>query len=107
VIPLNDEAGSAVNSFKAGTHNWLELTIDEAGKFLTVTGSKTVSGNLESNVDAKEPHFYLHTFQGNSVLIYSCPDGASMKNRMIYPTCKSGLAEQLSANHSLNVKKVC
>jgi len=43
-----------------------------------------------------EPQFYFYKRAGTLILIYCCPEkGSNIKNRIVYSTCKSSLADSI------------
>jgi twinfilin-like protein len=105
-VPLSSEATSALNQLKAGSINWVQLSVDEAGKAMTSVASKQVTGSLSALISTKEPQFYLHTTRDAVVLVYACPDNSPVQLRMIYPTSKSALAHKLKSLGFTKVIKI-
>lgn len=105
--PLTDEANAALDQLKAGSVNWVQLSLDASRKNMTAVCAKQVNGSeLTSLIDEKEPQFYVYNHNGSTmVLVYCCPEGAPQKNRMVYSTCKASFADTLKQSGVSVVKK--
>lgn len=106
-FPLTPEAEEDIKQLAAGQHNWVQLSLDD--KFTTIGSKerKTINASeLSQSVLVTEPQFYLYNRNGTVVLIYCCPDkGSTIKNRMVYSTCKASLADQIKNLGIEHVKK--
>jgi hypothetical protein len=89
----------------------VQLTLDDSFKTIGVKSTTNVTSedSLASNLNPNEPQFYLyHRTRGTptTVLIYCCPEKeSSVKNRMVYSTCKTPLADQIRTLGVENLKK--
>lgn len=93
-----------------GAHTWTQLSLDAAFKTIELREKKTPAGvaALADLLHKTEPQFYLYNFKDNiPVLIYFCPEkGPTIKNKMVYSTCKATLAETIMTMGYSDVKKV-
>jgi len=109
-FPLVPEAEQAIKEMLTGAHTWLQLSLDAAFKTIELREKKTPPGvaALGELLHKSEPQFYLYTFKDNiPVLIYCCPEqGPTIKNKMVYSTCKATLAEQVLQCGFSDVKKL-
>jgi len=106
-MPLTNGAEQALRSLSSKQVNWVQLTLGDNFEQINCVISKTISDNeLADNIDFTQPQFYLFDLGGNIILIYCCPDeGTNIRNRMVYSTCKAGLAEQIRSFGVSVVKK--
>jgi len=111
-IPLTDAAKVDINKLKTGEVNWVQLSLDAGFKEIQPVKTETIKdwSTLSTHIVTTAPQFYLFNFDANSseeiVLIYCLPEkGTTIKNRMVYSTCKAALAESLSSELGFSVKK--
>jgi len=112
-FPLTPAAEEAIRALDVGTHNWVQLALNNPPTQIDVVITKTISsGELSEVVHPVDPQFYLYNKEGTIVLIYCCPDKVSeagfsqtIKNRMVYSTCKASCAESIKSLGITNVKK--
>jgi len=112
-FPLTAAAEEAIRGINSGSYNWIQFTLNSPPTHIDVITTKTVtSSELPEAVDPVEPKFYLFNKETTIVLIYCCPDKVSgtgfsetLKNRMIYSTCKATFAESIRALGISNLKK--
>jgi len=112
-FPLTPAAEEAIRALDVGTHNWVQLALNNPPTQIDVVSTKTLSsGELLEAVHPVDPQFYLYNKEGTIVLIYCCPDKVSeggfsqtIKNRMVYSTCKASCAESIKALGIANIKK--
>jgi len=113
-FPLTPAAEEAVKDLIGGIHNWVQFTLDNPPKRFDVVTTKTIdsSDELSGSVNAVEPQFYLYRKDDNITLIYCCPDKVSgsgfsstIKNRMVYSTCKGTFAASIKELGIPNIKK--
>jgi len=106
-MPLTNSTEQALRSLSSRQVNWIQLTLGDNYEQIDTVLSKTISDNeLAQNIDFSQPQFYLYDLGGNIILIYCCPDeGTNIRNRMVYSTCKAGLAEQIRSFGISVVKK--
>jgi hypothetical protein len=113
-IPLGQTAKDHLQKFQSGEVNFVVLEITEDKSKVEASSSSTVSASdLSSQVNNKEPRFYLYAYQRPgglpkvNFLIYCCPEMSSPKFRMVYSTAKPALAKELTAfGISLAPKKI-
>jgi len=106
-LPLTSNAEQALNKLKSKEINWVQLTLNDKFDTIDSVTTKTVRENeLSENIDFSTPQFYIYELTGNVILIYCCPDeGTNIRNRMVYSTCKSSLAESIRLMGITVVKK--
>lgn len=97
-FPLTQNAQDEINKLKNKQVNWVQLTLDDRFTNLSCVTSKTITESaIHSSVDQTKPQFYLFDNNNSLVFIYFFPEksGTSIKNRMVYSTCKASLADQI------------
>jgi twinfilin-like protein len=109
-FPLASEAEQAIKDMLTGAHNWVQLSLDSTFKSIELREKKTASSvsGLGDLLHKTEPQFYLYLFKDNvPILIYCCPEkGPTIKNKMVYSTCKSTLAENILQCGFSDIKKL-
>uniref|UniRef100_A0A7S2RQM7 ADF-H domain-containing protein n=1 Tax=Mucochytrium quahogii TaxID=96639 RepID=A0A7S2RQM7_9STRA len=103
---FTDELDAAFRAFISGSKNLVEAKVlkDE----VVDIGSGATGDELTTqNMNAGEPRFYILRLQksGNVFLVFSCPAGAKIRDRMLYSTCKATLTYHM-AEIGLVVTKV-
>jgi len=98
-FPLSSDATDALNALATKNHNFVQLSIDAERETVELVAAKRVRDvpGLTSELSRSEPRFtfyrFTHNFKGESldniVFIYSCPDTAPVKQRMLYSTVKA------------------
>jgi len=97
-FPLSSDAQHALNDLATKKHNFVQLSVDGERETIELVDTKKVKvSSLAGEISTSEPRFtffrYTHTFKGESldsiVFIYSCPEIASVKQRMLYSTVKA------------------
>jgi len=114
-FPLTPPVTEAINQLQEGVHNWIQICLNTPPKHFELVESKNLSeSELESNLDPKNPQFYLYRTDNTVVVIYCCPEqvkgeqgfAQARQHRMVYATAKSSLIEGINAlNLSLSIKK--
>ncbi|XP_030371347.1 twinfilin [Scaptodrosophila lebanonensis] len=114
--PLTDAAIAAVQDLLRGNYDYLQFRIDLEEERIHVShAAKVEIGDLPKQVpeDHARYHLYLfrHTHEGdyleNYVFIYSMPGyTCSVRERMMYSSCKALFVEQLTALGVDVVKKL-
>ncbi|XP_052575124.1 toll-like receptor 9 isoform X3 [Peromyscus californicus insignis] len=114
-FPLQPEAQRALQQLKQRTVNYIQLKLDlERETIELVHTEPTNVTQLPSRVprDAARYHFFLykHTHEGDSlesvVFIYSMPGyKCSIKERMLYSSCKSRLLDSVEQDFQLEIAK--
>ncbi|XP_063105027.1 toll-like receptor 9 isoform X2 [Cavia porcellus] len=114
-FPLQPEAQRALQQLKQKTINYIQLKLDlERETIELVHTEPTEVAQLPSRVprDAARYHFFLykHTHEGDSlesvVFIYSMPGyKCSIKERMLYSSCKSRLLDSVEQDFQLEISK--
>lgn len=104
---VTDNLVKKLKSFVNGEVNWIECKITDDEKIDALSAEKIdpSSKNLASKIHKNEPRFYLlhrvPTTSGldpRNYLVFSCPETAAIRLRMVYSTCKSALFEQAIQN---------
>lgn len=98
-FPASDELKAALQALAAGaTINLVQMSLDLQRETIELADSATVEpAQLASKVSTTDPRFsvycYRHEHDGaevaSHVFVYSCPDAAAVKARMLYSTVKS------------------
>ncbi|XP_021097168.1 toll-like receptor 9 isoform X2 [Heterocephalus glaber] len=114
-FPLQPEAQRALQQLKQKTINYIQLKLDlERETIELVHTEPTDVIQLPSRVprDAARYHFFLykHTHEGDPlesvVFIYSMPGyKCSIKERMLYSSCKSRLLDSVEQDFQLEISK--
>jgi hypothetical protein len=108
-FPLDSAAEEAIRGLASGQHTWVQLSLDASFKTIEARGTKSPSlSQLGDLLHRTEPQFYLYNYKENiPVLIYMCPEkGPTVKNKMVYSTCKSSLADSILAFGFSDIKKL-
>lgn len=113
-FPITEATKQAILDMVRGSYNYLQLKIDIPEETIHLVSAENITlENLPSKVpsDTARYHLYLfkHTHEGdyieNIVFIYSMPGyNCSVKERMLYSSCKNPLTETI-ANLGLEVIK--
>ncbi|XP_004676151.2 PREDICTED: toll-like receptor 9 isoform X1 [Condylura cristata] len=114
-FPLQPEAQQALQQLKQKMINYIQLKLDlERETIELVHTEPTDVAQLPSRVprDAARYHFFLykHTHEGDRlesvVFIYSMPGyKCSIKERMLYSSCKSRLLDSVEQDFQLEISK--
>jgi len=114
-FPLTAPVTEAINQLQEGVHNWIQISLNTPPTKFELVESKNLSeSELESNVDPKNPQYYLYRTDNILVIIYCCPEhvkgeqgfAQARQSRMVYATAKSSLIEGLNLlNLGLTLKK--
>ncbi|KAH9496320.1 Twinfilin-2-A [Bulinus truncatus] len=106
-FPLTPEAERAVLAFRDGAFNYVQLSLDIAKEVVNLSETDNIRvASLISHVPTENGRYHLfkftHTHEGDSlesiIFIYSMPGyKCSIKERMLYSSCKSPLVEQLAS----------
>eukprot|EP00002_Diphylleia_rotans_P006794 TRINITY_DN1619_c0_g1_i1.p1 TRINITY_DN1619_c0_g1~~TRINITY_DN1619_c0_g1_i1.p1 ORF type:complete len:338 (+),score=90.00 TRINITY_DN1619_c0_g1_i1:74-1087(+) len=105
-FPFSAASKAALESFKSGAVNWVELLIDPSAETIELGGSSTIQPDAITNaVSASEPRFYLHNFvytqdtdeKRMNLFIFSCPDEAPVKLKMLFSTTKAAVLGNASS----------
>ncbi|XP_032988985.1 toll-like receptor 9 isoform X3 [Rhinolophus ferrumequinum] len=114
-FPLQPEAQRALQQLKQKTVNYIQLKLDlERETIELVHTEPTDVAQLPSRVprEAARYHFFLykHTHEGDPlesvVFIYSMPGyKCSIKERMLYSSCKSRLLDSVEQDFQLEISK--
>jgi len=110
VIPLSDDAQSALNRLKSGEINFVELALNEGHNHIQAIQGKSVPvSQLSREINTSEPRFYIliYGIPPKNVFLYCCPDKSPQKLRMIYSTTKPAVVDQVNKlGVNLAVKKI-
>jgi len=116
-FPVDDDVNEAMDNLKAGSINYVQLTIDVDAERVRLCESSTININdLGSYISKTEPKFHFfkfdHAFDDEEhtsyIYIYSCPDGsggttsAPVKMRMLFSSSKQNV-ESLITSRSVTV----
>lgn len=115
--PLNDEAVAAIKGIAEGKYNYLQFRIELKEERIYLESAEVLSevGQLSKRVpsDKARYHLYLfkHTHEGDYleqfVFIYSMPGySCSVKERMMYSSCKAPFVDTITALGVEIAKKV-
>jgi len=112
-FPLTPAAEEAIKGIQELTFNWVQLSLDNPPKRVDVVTTKTITpSELSESVNTAEPQFYLYRSDEDITLIYCCPEQISgggfsqtIKNRMVYSTCKATLANSIKELGLTELKK--
>ncbi|XP_059179523.1 twinfilin-2-A-like isoform X2 [Physella acuta] len=106
-FPLTPDAERAVLSFRDGAVNYVQLCLNLEKELIEVAETDNIRvSQLISHVPTESARYHLfnfsHTHEGDSmesvVFIYSMPGyKCSIKERMLYSSCKSPLVSQLAS----------
>ncbi|XP_030632336.1 twinfilin-2 [Chanos chanos] len=114
-FPVQDDVKRALRLLKERRINYIQLRLDtEKETIELVHTNPTEIGDLPSRVPTDTPRYHLflykHTHEGDSlesvVFIYSMPGySCSIKERMLYSSCKSRLLDEVERDYHLEVAK--
>lgn len=117
-FPLTDEAMSALNDLKEGLISYLQLSIDGKGEVIQLEKRESHKEfdlkDLPNKVPSQSPRYHLflfpHTNAGlyhkSTVFIYSVAgSNCSVKERMLYSSCKNALMNLLHNKVGIIVDK--
>lgn len=116
-FPLTKAAVAAVTEFRVDiSQNYVQLAIDIDKEVVNLTKSekKLSVPELPSTVPTNVPRYHLyrysHDFEGANVdsilFIYSMPGyECSIKERMLYSSCRNAVVDQIIKHHNLSVDK--
>ncbi|XP_005092256.1 twinfilin-2-A [Aplysia californica] len=106
-FPLTPDAENAVVTFRDGAINYVQLCLDLEKEVVEAASSDTIRVNqLISRVPTESARYHMfrfsHTHEGDAmdsvVFIYSMPGyKCSIRERMLYSSCKAPLCDQLAA----------
>lgn len=116
MFPIDDNGLRQLESFKQEKFNYLRFEIDIQGETIKLDKHKNLANAdaLRDEIPADKGRFHLfrldHTFDGQHfksiVFIYSMPGfSCSVKERMLYSSCKSELLNFLKNQAHLDVSK--
>lgn len=114
-LPISAEAKQAISSLTAGTTNYVQLSIDLKGEVVNLGENATVKvSELSKKLPENQASYILftfsHTYEGDThhslVFIYSMPAGvASIRERMMYSSCKAAVVDTIQTELQLNIVK--
>ncbi|MFT7805486.1 twinfilin-1 [Arapaima gigas] len=114
-FPLHQDAARALEQFKEKKLNYIQLEIDFRNEMIKLSSTvPTELKDLPARIpkDAARYHFFLykHTHEGryleSTVFIYSMPGyKCSIRERMLYSSCKSPLLDTVENHLSLQITK--
>uniref|UniRef100_A0A3P8UKB4 Twinfilin actin-binding protein 2b n=1 Tax=Cynoglossus semilaevis TaxID=244447 RepID=A0A3P8UKB4_CYNSE len=114
-FPLQEEAKRALQQLKQKRINYIQLRLDVEKETIELVHTKpTETHELPFRIPKDSPryHFFVfkHSHQGQQqealVFIYSMPGyTCSIKERMLYSSCKNRLLEEVERDYQLEVTK--
>lgn len=114
-FPLQEEAKQALQQLAQKSINYIQLKLDTEKETIELVHSDpTETSELPCRVPTDTPryHFFLykHSHEGDYlesvVFIYSMPGySCSIKERMLYSSCKSRLLDEVEKDYHLEVAK--
>nr|XP_061788301.1 twinfilin-2-like [Nerophis lumbriciformis] len=114
-FPLQEEAKRALQQLKHKRINYIQLRLDVEKETIELVHTKpTETRELPYRIPTDSPryHFFIfkHSHQGRAqealVFIYSMPGyTCSIKERMLYSSCKNRLLEEVERDYQLEVTK--
>ncbi|XP_011499119.1 PREDICTED: twinfilin isoform X1 [Ceratosolen solmsi marchali] len=115
-FPVSDEAKQAITDLGKGVHEYVQLKIDlEEEKIYLVMACEVSLDKLPTKVPSDSARYHLynfkHTHEGDFmeciVFIYSMPGySCSIKERMLYSSCKAPLLELIQSLGVTIIKKL-
>jgi len=112
-FPLTDDADSALNDFKQGNINHIELNVDVDKEIIYKMSAGNVQPSDFNDQISKERasyHVYKYSHRHNdedtssTFFVYSMPGySVPIKARMLYSSCKGPLIETLETVYSLPI----
>lgn len=113
-FPLTEKTKSALKEFKNDKNNYLQLCINLDEEKIDLVKLKNIDiGSLSSEVPVDHARYHIykfnHTFEGDFqqalIFIYTMPGySCSIKERMLYSSCKAPFIETIKA-FSLDITK--
>ncbi|XP_029682401.1 twinfilin-2 isoform X1 [Takifugu rubripes] len=114
-FPLQEEAKRALQQLKQKRINYIQLKLDverETIELVHTTPTETQELPCRIPKDSPRYHFFIfkHSYQGQLqealVFIYSMPGyTCSIKERMLYSSCKNRLLDEVERDYQLEVTK--
>lgn len=117
-FPLTSDALDALNDLKDGLISYLQLTIDMRAELIQLSKKESHKDfdikDLPTKIPCNSPGYHLilypHNFDGiyhkSVIFIYSVPGSStSVKERMLYSSCKSSLMSAIQTKIGLEVHK--
>ncbi|XP_061147427.1 uncharacterized protein LOC133162319 isoform X4 [Syngnathus typhle] len=114
-FPLQEEAKRALQQLKQKRINYIQLRLDVEKETIELVHTKpTETRELPYRIPTDSPRYHFfnfkHSHQGRTqealVFIYSMPGyTCSIKERMLYSSCKNRLLEEVEKDYQLEVTK--
>ncbi|EGD81737.1 hypothetical protein PTSG_02449 [Salpingoeca rosetta] len=114
-FPLDADAMAAVNDFKADKKTYVQLRLDlDAEQIKLAKADKSSIDDIAAQVPEDAARYHLfnfkHSHEGDNmesaVFVYSCPGyKCSVKERMMYSTCKGPLIDTLEDEVGIQLAK--
>lgn len=91
-----------------------EQRINPSKETIELAGTSSIEADaLASTISDSEPRYsfyrFSHDFEGQNespvVLIYTCPGGSKIKERMLYASSRSGMVSAASSDAGLTIAK--
>jgi len=97
-MPVTEEAQGAFRQFASSSLNWVEIDVDVKTEkvHLKSTKSTVAASELTSLLPNDAPRYALLRHEGNVVFIFSCPDNAPARHRMIFASSKQNVVDTVS-----------
>ena len=114
-FPLTDAAMDALTKLKAGGATYVQLSLDTEQEIidLALSGNQKAD-DIAATIPDSEPRYsvfrFKHNHEGDAlesvIFCYSCPGySCSIKQRMLYSTCKSPLVDVLEDDLKIELAK--
>eukprot|EP00730_Choanoeca_flexa_P008564 TRINITY_DN12506_c0_g1_i2.p2 TRINITY_DN12506_c0_g1~~TRINITY_DN12506_c0_g1_i2.p2 ORF type:complete len:341 (+),score=75.05 TRINITY_DN12506_c0_g1_i2:2939-3961(+) len=114
-FPIEEVALNKLQDLVAGKLTYVSMSLDLSNETIThaTSGSQKVD-EIQSQIPDDEPRYHVFNYQHNHegdnlssvVFIYSCPGfKCSVKERMMYSTCKGPLIDLLEGDLSVELAK--
>lgn len=115
-FPMTNKAVDAIRNYKDGKTNYVQLSINISKEIIDLEDQKGLEvDQLPSRVPDDEPRYHVfqfaHTHEGDflksTTFIYTMPGyNCSIKERMLYSSCKNSVVEILEQEGIEIVKKI-
>ncbi|KAK9720544.1 Twinfilin-1 [Basidiobolus ranarum] len=113
-FPISDAALSELSKLKDGSLNFVQLCVNTTQEIIDLVSSERITlDTLASSIPIDQPRFtffaYQHNHQGEDIspilFIYSCPTASSIRERMLYSSCRGSLLAAAENDVGLNISK--
>jgi len=114
-FPIDDSAVNELNALKKGKHTYVQLQLNLSDEVIELAhaGSENIdeiAGTIPSDAARYHVFNFKHNHEGDNlesiVFVYSCPGySCSIKERMMYSTCKGPLIDVVEDDLKIPVEK--